>query len=236
MGIGSGGDVDSSGEMAVLEMLHRSFAAPYCVFDVGSNQGQYLNLILSTLPRDGLSVHSFEPGRHTFELLEASLNGIDRNGLTLNNVALGATPGEMTLHYDEPGSGLASLSKRRLDHFGIAFEGSERVAVDTVDDYCSRNGIGRVDLLKCDVEGHELDVFAGASGMFRSRAIGIATFEFGGCNIDTRTFFQDFYYFFQDVGMRILRITPSGSLMPIDSYKEVYEQFVTTNFVALKRD
>ncbi len=64
----------------------------------------------------------------------------------------------------------------------------------------------------------------------------MATFEFGGCNIDTRTYFQDFYYFFEDVGMRVLRITPSGFLTPIDSYKEVYEQFTTTNFVALKRD
>ena len=110
------------------------------------------------------------------------------------------------------------------------------MAVDTIGDYCSRNGIERIDLLKCDVEGHELDVFAGAGGMFRSGSIGMATFELGGCNIDTRTYFQDFYYFFEDVGMQVLRITPSGFLMPIDSYKEVYEQFTTTNFVALKRD
>ena len=235
MGIGAGAGVDSSGETAVLQMLNCSLEAPCCIFDVGSNQGQYLNLILTHVPRAGLSVHCFEPGRHTYELLEASLEGVDRSGVTLNNVALGATPGEMTLHYDEAGSGLASLTKRRLDHFGIAFAGSESVAVDTIDDYCGRNGIERIDLLKCDVEGHELDVFAGARGMFHSGSIGMATFEFGGCNIDTRTYFQDFYYFFEEAGMRVLRITPSGFLAPIDSYKEAYEQFTTTNFVALKR-
>ena len=202
MGIGTGAGVDSSGEIAVLELLRASFEAPYCVFDVGGNQGQYLNLVLTHLPREGMSVHCFEPGGHTYELLEASLAGIDSSGVALNNIALGATSGEMTLHYNEPGSGLASLTKRRLGHFGIAFEGSESVAVDTVDEYCSRNGIERIDLLKCDVEGHELDVFSGAGGMFRSGSIRMATFEFGGCNIDTRTYFQDFYYFFEDLGMR----------------------------------
>jgi len=86
------------------------------------------------------------------------------------------------------------------------------------------------------VGGHELDVLTGASEMFHKRAIQMVTFEFGGCNIDTRSFFQDFYYFFQDFGMNISRITPSGYLFPIPSYKEILEQFRTTNFVAIRND
>ena len=37
----------------------------------------------------------------------------------------------------------------------------------------------------------------GAQTMFEKRAIGMVTFEFGGCNIDTRTYYKDFFYFFQ---------------------------------------
>ena len=70
--------------------------------------------------------------------------------------------------------------------------------------------------------------------MFNKQKINIVTFEFGGCNIDTRSFFQDFYYFFKDVQMDIFRITPSGYLYPINSYKEIFEQFRTTNFVAMR--
>jgi len=69
--------------------------------------------------------------------------------------------------------------------------------------------------------------------MFNAKSIDLVAFEFGGCNIDTRTFFQDFWYFFREVHFRIFRITPSGYLYPIESYKEIYEQFRTTNFIAI---
>ena len=50
-------------------------------------------------------------------------------------MALGKEIGEMTLYYNKPGSGLASLSKRRLEHFNIDFDESEIVKVDTLDHY-----------------------------------------------------------------------------------------------------
>ena len=60
----------------------------------------------------------------------------------------------------------------------------------------------------------------------------MVTFEFGGCNIDTRTYFQDFWYFFREHGMhRVYRITPTGLLVPILGYREELEQFRTTNFL-----
>jgi FkbM family methyltransferase len=154
--------------------------------------------------------------------------------ITLNNIALGKQKGETQLYYDEKKSGLASLTKRRLDHFQINFEESEVISIDTLDNYCKTNNINNINLLKIDVEGHELDVLAGATEMFHKKAIDIVTFEFGGCNIDTRSFFQDFYYFFADAGMSISRITPSGYLFPIESYTEILEQFRTTNFVATR--
>ncbi len=130
---------------------------------------------------------------------------------------------------------MASLTKRKLDYFGLDLNHSEKVIVDTLDNYCSENAIDKIHLLNCDVEGHELDVFSGASEMFKKDgAIGIVTFEFGGCNIDTRSFFQDFWYFFEEYRMDIFRITPSEYLQPINSYQEIYEQFRTTKFVALR--
>lgn len=53
------------------------------------------------------------------------------------------------------------------------------------------------------VEGHELDVLAGAEEALKS--VQLVQFEFGGCNIDTRTYFQDFFYFFQQHGFAIHR-------------------------------
>lgn len=230
-GIGSGGGVQNSGEKSVLDLL-TSKREPYCIFDVGANKGQYLNMVIKELHKKDFAIHSFEPSKYTFDLLRK--NSPDSENVKLNNLGLGKNVGEYTLYSNEKGSGLASLTKRKLDHFNIDFSDSEKIRITTLDDYCFENGIKHIHLLKIDVEGHELDVLNGASKMFADQSIDLVTFEFGGCNIDTRTFFQDFYYFFYEKKMQLFRITSSGYLFPIRKYKEQYEQFITTNFIATK--
>jgi hypothetical protein len=66
------------------------------------------------------------------------------------------------------------------------------------------------------------------------KKIDMLSFEFGSCNLDSRTYFQDIFYFLKQYQMGdIFRITPSGYLSPIHEYQEVYERFWTTNFIAL---
>jgi hypothetical protein len=61
------------------------------------------------------------------------------------------------------------------------------------------------------------------------------TFEFGGCNIDSRTYFQDFWYLLQDYGLRYFyRITPMGLLVYLPQYDEIDEQFRTTNYLVCR--
>jgi FkbM family methyltransferase len=235
-GVGSGSDVACSGERVVFNVLKKRTGSinPLCVFDVGANRGQYLSLIQPCLADRPVTVHCFEPAHETFRQLEKVATGMQN--VVLNNCALGKEAGEAKLFYDRGGSGLASMTKRRLDHFDKKMNFSETINVDTIDDYCIRADVHRIDLLKIDVEGHELQVLNGARCMLSKSAIGIVTFEFGGCNIDTHTYVQDFYYFFKDHGMSMARITPSGYLARIDSYREVLEQFGTTNFLCIPED
>lgn len=234
MGLGSGGDVLSSGEQAILHVLKQKKQPPYCIFDIGSNKGQFLKLIIEHVATDDFTIHCFEPGHETFKMLAESSKEDKR--ITLNNIGLGKQKADATLHYDKIGSGLASLTKRKLNHFNIDFSKSEQVVIDTIDNYCSENSIDHIHLLKIDIEGHELDVLAGAIRMFVSKSIDIVTFEFGGCNIDTRTYFQDFWYFFSEANFSLFRITPSGYTHPLKAYREIYEQFRTTNFMAVAND
>ena len=73
----------------------------------------------------------------------------------------------------------------------------------------------------------------GAKQMINDKRIDAIQFEFGGCNIDSRTFFQDFFYLLKD-HYKIYRVLKDGLLeMPI--YKETYEIFITINYLAIKK-
>jgi FkbM family methyltransferase len=232
MGIGIGADVQSSGEFSIVNKLKQLNKPNLCIFDVGANIGNFSEMILSSfnIP-EFVSIHCFEPSKKTFALLSTNLGKV--KNVYLNNFGFGKEKGEFNLYYDKEGSGLASLTKRKLDHFNIEFTESEKVDIDTIDNYCVKNNIQNIDLLKIDVEGNELDVLTGAKQMFENNKIKMVSFEFGGCNIDTRTYFQDFYYFFAEKNFRIFRITPSGFLYLIETYNEYLEQFSTTNFLAI---
>jgi FkbM family methyltransferase len=231
MGIGAGSLVASSGEQSIFRILKQRIKPPYCIFDVGSNKGQFLQLSLNNVSVSDFSIHCFEPGQETFKILSESSPKDFR--IKLNNIGIGKEKSEAVLYYNEETSVIASLTKRRLDHFDIDFNKSEKIEVTTIDNYCSDNEINHIHLLKIDIEGHELDALVGTKDMIASKSIDIITFEFGGCNIDTRTFFQDFWYFFEEANFKLLRITPSGYLYPLNSYKEIHEQFRTINFIAI---
>ena len=232
MGIGAGTDVYSSGEHAIFRMLKKHANEPYTIFDVGANVGQFLGLTQSCLGSRNYHVHCFEPGKTTYEQLQSNVGS--KNNITLNNFGLGKEKGEFELFYDNPGSGLASLTQRKLDYHNIDFSKSETVKIEMIDEYCQENSIDKIDLLKIDTEGHELDVLSGASAMFEKKAIQIVTIEFGGSNIDTNTYFRNFFEFFTENGMSIYRITPSGYLSPIPRYNEREEQFITINYLAIR--
>ncbi len=233
LGIGTGASGIENGEKAIFQTVSKLLQPPFTVFDVGANKGQFCSLIQKHLLSDH-QIHCFEPGVTTFNILKTNINS--SKSVILNNFGLSHKEQKLKLYYDKPGSGLASLTQRNLDHFDINFSDSEEVTLKTLDQYCIDNSIDSIDLLKIDVEGHELDVLAGASKTLSNNIIKTISFEFGGCNIDTKSFFQEYFYFFKNNDMEIFRITPSGYLHSIETYSESQEQFRTTNFFAIKKD
>ena len=195
---------------------------------MGGNVGSYTKALLSEFDT---KIVVFEPSKKNHQTLTEVFSG-DRR-VKVENLALSNTNSIATLHADKDGSGLASLTKRRLDHFGIAFDFAEQVTTIRFEDYWrDKLSSQEIGLLKLDIEGHELTALDGFGNALSH--IELIQFEFGGCNIDTRTYFQDFWYFFIQHSFDIFRIGPLG-LQKLEGYSERDEFFSTTNYFAKKR-
>ena len=230
MNVGTGDAVRASGELLVLDAVAKHVRGrPPVVFDVGANVGAYASLVLERLP--DAELYCFEPSPTAFARLVDAVGDCERAHLF--DFGLGADDGFVPLYADADGSPLSSVFQRRLDHLAIPMNFHGEVRLRRLDAVCLEEGIDHVDLLKLDVEGNELNVLEGAGALLDGETIDAVQFEFGGTNIDARTYFQDFFYLLNP-SYRLYRIVADG-LAAIERYRERYEIFETTNFLALSR-
>jgi FkbM family methyltransferase len=156
------------------------------VFDAGANVGE-LTLLFSRFVGDGGGVHAFEASREAFGRLTALCRAASCRNVVLNHTALAESEGRVRLHvYDEAHLSWSTRARRPLGDYGIEVEpvAVEETPATTVDLYCERNGVARIDLLKIDVEGAELQVLQGARGLLGAKRVGCVTFEFGQTTFD----------------------------------------------------
>ena len=173
-------------------------------------------------------MHIFEPSSINIDILKEKFKD---NRVIINSLGLSNKNHICKLFSDKIGSPLASLTKRRVNHFNKTFDQEEDIKVIKFDNYWKKKiKSDIIDLFKIDAEGHELDVLNGIGAKIKD--IKVIQFEFGGCNIDTRTFFQDFWYFFKEHNFTIYRITPFTPIK-VDEYREIDEKFITTNYFSL---
>lgn len=236
LGVGSGGHLRYSGESVVFQILGQLSEKAVVIFDVGANVGNYAKMAIMHIPdKIDYVIHCFEPSPVAFQNLCKQF--ADDHKVITNQFAMGASQGPALLYTDSELSLLASLTKRNLDHYQIQHDQIvHKVNVTTLDRYATENNITSIDLLKIDVEGHEMDVMNGASQFIDNGLVKLIQFEFGGCNIDTRVFFRDIYNFLVNKGYYIYRILPRNRLLAISNYREWHERFETTNYLAVRND
>jgi FkbM family methyltransferase len=224
---------DSGSVAREVSWVQRYVGADYAntsVLDIGANVGIWTEAAIRKMP--GIRIDAFEPSPVAArEFTARNSEGIKSGAVALHDFALGAAQGKFNLFFDSEGSGLASLHNRRLDHFGIDMSKSIEVQVRTLDEWAETANLRPILAIKVDVEGSELDVLSG--GQKTLERASVVQFEFGGTMIDSRVFFQDFWYLLGPLGFNLFRLTPFGARR-VSKYSELDETFAFTNYFAVR--
>ena len=224
---GPGGGLSSSGEILFLKKSLKNIPIP-CIFDVGSNIGDYTFEALNINPNS--FVHCFEPSKDHYNILKSRF--LPLKNIVINNFGLSDKNQSGILFKDKKISGLASLVKRDLKHIHINLNKLEKVKLNVGDQYIKNHNIKKIDYLKIDIEGWEMNVLLGLKLSFSKKIIRLCQFEFGHAQIERRLNFRDFYYFFRKFNYKIGIIKPNGKINLIPIYDEFYENYYASNFVA----
>lgn len=132
-------------ELQTKRWLVRNARPDWVALDVGANVGIYTLLLSRLLPAG--KVHAFEP-TETARLLARNLAAQGAHNVTLHEVALGAR------------SGMIEEPIYRM--WGAAPE-TQTYCFTTLDHFVQTAGLARVDCVKIDVDGFDLEVLKGAT-------------------------------------------------------------------------
>jgi FkbM family methyltransferase len=230
---GNGGEYNLSGELQVVKRIFGNYSVNSVVFfDVGANNGNYAKQVIAILANKLNHYYCFEPSEATRDTLINNISAIQR--VSVYPYALSDVSEEKLLLSSSQSSGLSTFYERDISYHHIEYDSSELVQAITLDEFCSTIKIDFIDFLKMDIEGHELSALRGAKKLIEQRKIRFIQFEFGGCNIDSRTFLKDFYLILSK-NYDLYRIQ-RYSIIKMPSYGEHLENFTTTNYIAILKN
>ncbi|MET3133350.1 FkbM family methyltransferase [Oxalobacteraceae bacterium GrIS 1.11] len=146
-------------EITDSNMIMRLITPDSCVLDIGANMGWYAINIAMAQPT--CVVHAFEPIPDTFAVLNenVALNGI--GNVITHHFGFSSEKKDLSFFFYPEGSGNASS----VNLTGRADIREVTCHVELLDDATEQLKLGRVDFIKCDVEGAELFVFQGGQAL-----------------------------------------------------------------------
>lgn len=217
--------IELDGEVQVIKNIINK---GYVVFDVGANVGDWTAEVLNQ--GHEVEVHLFEPIPHVYKKL---IKNLDKQ-LIFNNLGVGKKEEVKTFYYYEPNPMLSTFYRRvDVEKQGWLNPPKEiTVLTTTIDNYCQRHDIKRINFLKIDVEGGELDVLYGARYFLETGRIDYLQFEYGGTYIDSKTTLKQAFEYLQKFRYSIFKILPDRL-----EYKPTFlpedENFEFSNFLAV---
>lgn len=178
--------------------------------DVGTNVGYY-SLLAAPLVGHSGSIHSFEPVSSMYEMLCGNIKRNNIRTAIANRMIVSDTVGQKTIHLapeDNCGSGSLSFVQRTDGR-------TETVESTTLDAYMNRQALKRVDVIKIDAEGEELNVLKGARLMLSEKRPILMVEVRDRLLKESGASRAELYSFLKDMGYSAFKIKPGAQLEPI---------------------
>ena len=156
-----------------VAIIQRLLEPGMVFFDVGAHIGQYTLLASEAVGSEG-QVHSFEPDPDTYWFLDASVHLNRLRNVKSHCVALSSEPGTKSLYLAPVSSlGDSSLAPPK-GYVGV----TRTVPCTSLDAYVATHRVPRVDLMKVDIEGAELDLVRGGRELLGGHEKPLIVMEF----------------------------------------------------------
>lgn len=179
-------------ETIEIDFVNKNLKNGQTFIDIGANFGLYSVFVSKKFK--GCNIHSFEPLPETFGIFQKNIDHNKSVNVTANNKGLSSEKGELYFTNDKYAGNHIVMNPKNTSNL-------TKVDVDVLDDYVTRNGIKKVDFIKCDVEGAELLVLKGAKNIIEKHYPTILieiydgwTQRFGHSANDVITYLLDFGY------------------------------------------
>jgi len=194
------------------------------VFDVGAHHGDYARYIKTLYPATDV---------HCFELSPGNIRAFRGNhensaaGLKLHECGLGATAGEFDIFESCQESTIVSM--HNVGGATHRRKGRVRRGLEV----CEEVGVKRIDFLKIDTEGHELQVLRGFGNRLRPEFIGCIQFEYNEASVGARVLLKDFFDLLEPVGFVLGKIYPRA--VEFGPYSFHLEDHRASNYCAVAK-
>lgn len=203
-------------EPGTQKTLRQLIRAGDTVFDIGANIGAHTLGIAESVGGSG-KVYAFEPADFAFAKLKRNLalNPELQACTCPQQIQLSANENEILEQKIYASWPLGRDATVHPKHRGRLVS-SEHARVETLDHFVSREGIHRLDLIKMDVDGHELPVLQGARETLRRFQPTLVMEMSPYIHAELHHSFQEFVELLKQAGYS-LRNADSGQPVPLDA-------------------
>ncbi len=150
------------------------------IVDIGSNVGSFIELV-NKYSRNYF-IHSIEPNIELINFQEKKFHNL--KNIKFHNLAISQKNGEASLYLRSPSSHSSLYSEHIDENFNKEIS-TKRVKTTTLNNFLKSQNINKVNLLKIDTEGAELDILNSSKDLILNGVIKFIKIEVSFASINS---------------------------------------------------